>query len=94
MTLQFNAAKESHLSYFEISCPQHHVLNMRMVPIIQHIHAYFAKKEYDSDLTLSITNTVLAGCEFTPSSTGDIYYVFQMALTIDSPKITGGEEIV
>ena len=27
---------------------------------------------YDSDLKLSITNTVLAGCEFTPSSTGDI----------------------
>ena len=49
---------------------------------------------YDSDLKLSITNTVLAGCEFTPSSTGDIYYIFQMALTIDSPKITGGEEIV
>ena len=52
------------------------------------------KNMYDSDLKLSITNTVLAGCEFTPSSTGDIYYIFQMALTIDSPKITGGEEIV
>ena len=78
---------------------------MSLTPCIEHANganntAYscvFCKKRIRLRFNIIIHyehSTVLAACEFTPSSTGDIYYVFQMALTIDSPKITGGEEIV